>query len=356
MAYGPRRSGAARLAAVVAGLAAGVAALPATATAAQAAPGDVRTRHEVTYFYGSGPKNMFDAYWYDAKRARPGIVILHGGYWVGGDKDTWRRTARWYADRGFAVFSANYRLAQDAPWPAQRTDALNAIDYIKKHAAQFDLDPDRLAVLGSSAGGQIAADTGTYGSAADRVRGVVALSPVLAPYQAYLDGAARGASKHRRKLRRTAAELAACKPGPARTCWGAWYRLTPKNNVSDDDVPMLIAYSRDDLVSPTEGIGLRDALRAHGLDATLTVRPGAYHGGALLRLPGMHARLLRFFQSVTRETKAEREAAASATPTKTATPSPTGSPSPSGVPKPTLPTKLPTPKLPHPTVSVPPPH
>lgn len=352
MAHGPRRSGAARLAAVVAGLATGVAALPATATAAQPAPGEVR--HEVTYFYGSGPKNMFDAYWHDAKQTRPGIVILHGGYWVGGDKDTWRRAARWYADRGFAVFSANYRLAQDAPWPAQRTDALTAIEYIKEHAAQFDLDPDRLAVLGSSAGGQIAADAGTYGSAADRVRGVVALSPVLAPYQAYLDGAAPGASTRRRKLRRAAAELAACKPGPARTCWASWYRLTPKNNVSDDDVPMLIAYSRDELVSPTEGIGLRDALRAHGLGATLTVRPGAYHGGALLRLPGMHALLLRFFQRVTRATKAERDAAARAT-TKTATPSPTGSPSPSGVPKPTLPAKPPTPSLPHPTVTVPPP-
>lgn len=344
MAYGPRRSGAARLAAVVAGLAAGVAALPAMTTAAQAAPGDIRTRHEVTYFYGSGPKNMFDAYWYDAKKARPGIVILHGGYWVGGDKDTWRSTARWYADRGFAVFSANYRLAQDAPWPAQRTDALNAIDYIKKHAGQFDLDPDRLAVLGSSAGGQIAADAGTYGSARDRIRGVVALSPVLAPYQAYLDGAARGASKHRRKLRRTAAELAACKPGPAMSCWGSWSRLTPMNNVSDDDVPMLIAYSRNDLVSPTEGIGLRDALRAHGLGATLTVWPGAYHGGALLNIPGMHTRLLKYFRRITRETKAEKAAAAAATPskTKTGTPSPTGSPKPTSVPTPSLPTKLPT--------------
>jgi len=331
----------------VAGIAAGVAALPATAPAAQAVPGE-GPRHEVTYFYGSGPQNMFDAYWHDSRQPRPGILILHGGYWVEGDKGTWRRTARWYADRGYAVFSANYRFAQQARWPAQRTDALDAIAYIKRHAAQFDLDPDRLAVLGSSAGGQIAADVGTYGSASDRIRGVVALSPVLSPYQAYLDGAVRGASKHRKRLRRTAAQLADC--GASSSCWSSWYDLTPKNAVTSGDVPMMIAYSRDDLVSPSEGIGLRDALREHGLGGTLTVLPGADHGGALLHHPGMKQRLLAFFDRITRPAKQEKQRTA-ATPTHStsASASATDSGTPTAVPTPTPPTP-PTPSMPTPSL------
>lgn len=353
MAYGPRRSGAARVVAVAAGIAAGAAALPATTQAAHAVPVDRGgPRHEVTYFYGSGPENMFDAYWHDAEQTRPGILILHGGYWVAGDKGTWRRTARWYADRGFAVFSANYRLASEAPWPAQRTDAMAAIAYIKRHAAQFDLDPDRLAVLGSSAGGQIAADIGTYGSAAKRVRGVVALSPVLSPYQAYLDGAVRGASKKRQRLRRTAATLANCHAGPS--CWSSWYDVTPKNHVTSDDVPMLIGYSREDLVSPTEGLGLRDALREHGLRATITVQPGSAHGGALLHRYGMHRRLLEFLRKVTRDRQPQKQAAParpapSRTPSKTS--SPTAHATPSAPPTPDLPT--PSTSLPSPSVRVP---
>lgn len=355
MAYGARRSGAARVVAVAAGIAAGVAVLPVTASAAHAVPGDREgPRHEVTYFYGSGPANLFDAYWHDSTQTRPGILILHGGYWVEGDKSMWQGAARWFADRGYAVFSANYRLAQDAPWPAQRTDALAAISYIKKHAAQFDLDPDRLAVLGSSAGGQIAADVGTYGSAAKRIRGVVALSPVVAPYQAYLDGASDDATKHRKRLRRTAAQLTGCRPGKASACWSSWYDVTPKNRVTSDDVPMLIAYSRDDLVSPTEGTGLRDALRKHGLGATLTVLPGSYHGGALLHIPGVHRRLLEFFDRVTRRREptanAEKATVPSTAPTRTpsSTPSPTRSGSPTGTPTPSRPTTAPTPPTPTP--------
>ena len=323
---------------------------------------DSGRRHEVTYFYGDAAQNIFDAYWHDSTQAQPGILILHGGYWVAGDKHTWQHTARWFADRGYAVFAANYRLAQQAPWPAQRADALDAIAYIKRHAAEFDLDPDRLAVFGSSAGGQIAADVGTYGTASKRIRGVVALSPVAAPYQAYLDGDAPGATKKRKKLRRTAAKLAGCRPGPSAACWSTWYSMTPKNHAGPGDVPMFIAFSQGDLVSSTEGVGLRDALREHGVHARLTVLPGAYHAGALLHLPGMYHRILRFLDHVTRPEEpgemVRKKATATPSPsrTRTATPTPTRTPpgtsTRTGSPVPTRPTTPPTPTLPTPSIEV----
>lgn len=335
---------------------------PRTTAHATSTPRDTKRRHEVTYFYGDDARNIFDAYWHASARKQPGILILHGGYWVGGDKGTWRHTARWFAKRGYAVFSVNYRLAQQAPWPAQRTDALDAIAYIKRHAAEFDLDPDRIAVLGSSAGGQIAADIGTYRTASDRIRGVVALSPVAAPYQAYLDGDAPGASKRRERLRRTAAKLAGCRPGPSADCWNTWYSMTPANHAGAGDVPMFLAFSQGDLVSASEGEGLRHALRKHGLRARLTVLPGAYHGGALLHQPGMYQRIRRFLDRVTRPedpgrvTKKTTEPTPGPTRTRTGTSTPTrtssGSPSGTGSPSPTHPARPSTPSLPTPSIEV----
>lgn len=324
MGDGSRRSWGVRTVTLMAGVAVGAIVAPAYASADTKPGAHPDPREEVTYFYGAHPQNLVDAFWHDRTELQPGILLLHGGYWVAGDKSAWQNTARWFSDRGYAVFSANYRLVQDAPWPAQRNDVLNVVSYIKKHAAQFDLDPDRLGVLGSSAGGQLAATLATYGTASRRVSGVVALSPVSSPYQAYLDGAADTATSQRKRLRRTAVRLASCRPGRTATCWSRWYSMNPKNAVTKGDAPMLIVHSAGDLVSPSESRGLRDALRAKGVTARLAVLPGADHAFALLKHPGMQKRVLHFFDRVTDapDTPASGLNAVNPTP-RSATPEPT---------------------------------
>jgi acetyl esterase/lipase len=251
-----------------------------------------------TFPYGTDPKQQLDAYYAPTTTRQPALVIIHGGYWYEDDKSSWRSTALWYAERGYAVFSINYRLTTTAVWPAQRTDALSAISWIKGHATTFGIDPDRVELLGSSAGGHIAAAVGTYGKGTSRVRGVVALSPVASPYRAYKDGQQAGATAKEQKLRDNATLLAGCHPTTAdAACWNRWTDTVVKNHVSGGDAPMYLLHSKGDFVPSTHSADLCTARQATKGGCTLDVVDGDGHAGALLRTTGIHTKILTWLQA-----------------------------------------------------------
>jgi acetyl esterase/lipase len=87
----------------------------------------------------------------------PAIIVIHGGSWSGGTKNDFASYDRWLAASGRVVFDVEYRLANDAQrFPAQIMDIKCAIAWVKNHAPQYHVDPGRLALLGRSAGGQLA--------------------------------------------------------------------------------------------------------------------------------------------------------------------------------------------------------
>ncbi len=91
--------------------------------------------------------------------ALPLVVYIHGGAWMGGDK--WDCPGRALVKAGYAVASVNYRLTDQATFPAQIEDCKAALRYLRAHAGEFGLDPDRIGVWGSSAGGHLVAMLGT---------------------------------------------------------------------------------------------------------------------------------------------------------------------------------------------------
>lgn len=107
----------------------------------------------------------------------PCVVLVHGGGWDSGDRTQLADFNHWLAARGVAVAAITYRLAPAHPWPAQRDDLRRAVDWVRSHAAELGIDPERLTLVGRSAGGQIAAAT-AYGSPLPGVRAVVALYAV----------------------------------------------------------------------------------------------------------------------------------------------------------------------------------
>jgi len=85
----------------------------------------------------------------------PLIVITHGGFWMAGDKFDYRPYGIEFAALGYTAASVNYRLSGQAPFPAAIEDIRDAIVYLTKHAAEFNIDPNRIVMFGSSAGGHL---------------------------------------------------------------------------------------------------------------------------------------------------------------------------------------------------------
>ena len=90
--------------------------------------------------------------------ARPAVLNFHGGGWVSGDV----RQSEWWASSvaaqaGVVVVSVEYRLAPEHPFPGPPEDCYDATLWVAEHADELGIDPSRLAVMGDSAGGNLAA-------------------------------------------------------------------------------------------------------------------------------------------------------------------------------------------------------
>ena len=109
----------------------------------------------------------------------PAVILVHGGGWTGGDKSGGPKKgymAPLHASleqAGFAWFSINYRLAPMFRYPACVEDVETAIRWVKAHAAQYHVDPARIALSGESAGGHLVALAATRADETTRLAAIV---------------------------------------------------------------------------------------------------------------------------------------------------------------------------------------
>ena len=104
------------------------------------------------------PTDYLNLYVPKADSPAPLIVLIHGGGFVLNDCES-RQTQLFYQyfrDHGYACATVNYRLAQEAPFPAAIEDVKCAVRFLKAHAAEYGYNADRVAVWGESAGGYLA--------------------------------------------------------------------------------------------------------------------------------------------------------------------------------------------------------
>ena len=92
----------------------------------------------------------------DAPAGRAGVVLVHGGGWMSGHADQHRRHAAHLAAEGHVALTINYRLAQEAEWPACRDDVVTALRWLRSRT-DLGVDPQRIGLTGASAGGHLAA-------------------------------------------------------------------------------------------------------------------------------------------------------------------------------------------------------
>lgn len=128
------------------------------ATALVAHSDAVQPRHDIP-FLAAGRAEKLDLYLPDlpAGKLAPAVVWIHGGGWTTGDKAQGREqnVGRNLAAAGYVVASINYQLGAGA-WPQNLLDCKNAVRFLRVHAAEYGVDPARIAVAGGSAGGHLA--------------------------------------------------------------------------------------------------------------------------------------------------------------------------------------------------------
>jgi acetyl esterase/lipase len=140
------------------------------ATRAGGSSGSPRARSVLTdlAYAGVSPAQKLDLHLPATGRPPyPVIVFIHGGGFLYGNKrDGQAAPALEGLRRGYAVASIDYRLSPEAKFPAQIEDVKSSIRWLRANAAKYRLDPARIAVWGSSAGGDLAALAGTSGDVA----------------------------------------------------------------------------------------------------------------------------------------------------------------------------------------------
>ena len=108
--------------------------------------------------YGShGKESLLDVYYPDGTtEALPTIVSIHGGGYVYGSKEIYRRFGMSMAQRGFAFVNFNYRLAPKSRFPAPLADTNAVLEWVAQNHRRYHLAPDRIILIGDSAGAQLA--------------------------------------------------------------------------------------------------------------------------------------------------------------------------------------------------------
>lgn len=248
--------------------------------------------------YGqAGDKPLLLDMYYPTNQAGPVPVVMwvHGGGWKNGSKD--RCPATWLVEQGYAVASIDYRLIDNAQWPAQIDDCRTAVRWLRQNAHEFQLDADHIGVWGGSAGGHLAALLGTL----DAPPGEEVSSRVQAVCDWYGPSDLLTMPPNVVGNGRTAEDVAKSNGaqllgGPVRDLPDLAKQASAFYQVSQDDPPFLIMHgSKDPGVPLEQSQKLHDQLRKAGVPSTFHIVEGAGHGGKDFQTAEVRQKILAFF-------------------------------------------------------------
>lgn len=244
--------------------------------------GEVSQQRGIPFAEPGGIPLFLDLYLPDATENPPLVVFVHGGGWKGGSRKSCRLS--WVAEHGYAVASIEYRLSQEALFPAQIEDTKGALRWLRAHSEKYGYDASRVVVAGTSAGGHLAALLGTSGDfeklegetaahldQSSRVQGVI-------NYYGPSDFVRRS-GYHPAKTDEPEGGVYRLLGGPVQKNLEAAVNASPVTYITKDDPPMLIFHGdRDKVVFLDQSEWLVKKYEEVGLDVSLEVMAGAGHG------------------------------------------------------------------------------
>ena len=235
------------------------------------AQANVIQMEDVVYGRVFGAGLLADIAYPDSKQPMPAIISVHGGRWQGGHKrDASTIVAKQWAGFGFFAMSIDYRLVDCTPAPACYQDLQCAIRYVHAHAKQYNIDTNRIFLIGQSAGGHMVSLAATIGDGPfprtggwkDASNDIRAAISVAANYElttlswGNIWTPAKGDAIEARKL------------------------ASPVNHVKKDMKPLLILHSDNDRSVPIQNaLGMVEALKKAGAPHIFHRYPDAGHMG-----------------------------------------------------------------------------
>jgi acetyl esterase/lipase len=247
--------------------------------------GDARITRAIDMGSPGGMRLTMDVYQPPSASGRPAIVQIYGGAWQRGAPGDNPELATYLAAHGYVVFAIDYRHAPAFRWPAQIDDVRGGIDWIADHGREYGADPDRLVVLGRSAGAHLAL-VSAYTSTR-RILAVVSLYGPTDLAAGYRELPSPDPLDVRGLLRALTGGTPDDRPDVYREASPITYatrRLPPT---------LLIYGSRDHIVLPRFAERLHERLRATGTTSLLVEIPWAEHAFDAITA-GPSAQLARF--------------------------------------------------------------
>jgi acetyl esterase/lipase len=232
---------------------------------------------DLAYVPGGHERQRLDLYVpADGEGPFPLIIWIHGGAWKSGSKEGCVPLP--WALKGYVVASINYRLSQDAKFPAQIKDCKAAVRWLRAHAKDYKIDRDHVIAWGDSAGGHLAALLGTAGDASEWEPGPPAESSRV---QAVIDWYGRA------DLSRVCTDPAMAEHAVAHLLGGSGEKVfeiarkaSPITHVSRGDPPFLIMHGDVDTTVPLQqSEAFAEALKKAEVPVILVVLKGVGHGG-----------------------------------------------------------------------------
>ncbi len=249
----------------------------------------------------------------NSKDLLPAVVFITGGGFMAANKDNYLQQRMDISEAGYVVTSIEYRVTPQSTFPAPLEDVKSAIRYLRANSAKYGIDPNQIAVMGSSAGGYLAALAGTTNNIKEYDKGdfLDVSSKVNAVIDLYglsdLTKVGEGYSKEVQEIHKS--------PSAPEAMWvnGAAVfgpggsildhpdkaaKANPITYVTNDDPPFLLMHGdQDTLVSPNQTQILHEALLNKGVDSTRYVVKGAGHGGDVWAQPKIVNIIIDFLDS-----------------------------------------------------------
>lgn len=270
-------------------------------------PAGFRAVRDLDYVGSGNQRQMLDLYLPEAKTNKPHplVVYIHGGGWESGSKDE--------ADVLLGLIkggtpcagaSINYRLTNQAQWPAQIFDCKAAIRWLRAHAKEYNLDPDKISVFGISAGGHLVSMLGVTGGVKelegelgnhlDQSSRVSCVLDFCGPSD-FLTFGGKGSVLDPDDPKGALAKLIG---GPLKDRREEGRKASPVTYITPDDAPFLIIHGdKDTLVPYSQATEFNTALKAAHVPSTLLTGTDGGHvflsGPLIERMLAFNARHLQ---------------------------------------------------------------